>query len=125
MGKLKALSPRLAALPPRLGHAPGDRKANDRARDASAPWRRWYDTARWKKLRQQVFVRDGFVCQRSGELCSGAANTPNAPIANHKVPHRGNPALFWDIDNIETVTKRVHDTIIQSEEQAVPRGNWD
>jgi hypothetical protein len=38
-------------------------------------------------------------------------------VANHKIPHRGDPVLFWDINNIETVTKAVHDSLIQSEER--------
>lgn len=68
-----------------------------------------------------MFVRDGFLCQRSGVLCIGVDPEPNSPVANHKRPHRGNPALFWDIDNVETVTKAVHDGLIQKEEQAVRR----
>jgi len=86
-----------------------------------APWRKWYNTARWERLRQQVFVRDGYVCQRSGVLCVGKHPAPNSPVANHKVPHKGDPKLFWDIDNLETVAKEVHDGLIQSEERALPR----
>jgi 5-methylcytosine-specific restriction endonuclease McrA len=65
-----------------------------------------------------VFERDGYICQRTGEICAGVGNDPNAPVANHKRPHRGDPKLFWDIDNLETVTKAVHDSIIQREERA-------
>ncbi len=72
-----------------------------------------------------MFLRDNYVCQRSGELCTGKAPAPNSPVANHKTPHRGNPALFWDINNLETVSKRVHDSEIQREEQSIPRGHWD
>ncbi|WP_258579770.1 MULTISPECIES: hypothetical protein [Rhizobium] len=38
-------------------------------------------------------------------------------MANHRIPHHGDPTLFWDINNIETVTKRIHDGLIQSEER--------
>ncbi len=90
------------------------------------PWKRWYKTARWERLRQEVFVRDMFICQRSQEMCIGKGNAPNAPIANHIKPHRGDEALFWDIDNIETVSKVVHDSEIQREEQGTlhQRGIW-
>lgn len=70
-------------------------------------------------------MRDLYTCQRTGVLAIGKYPAPNSPVANHKRPHRGNPALFWDIDNIETVTKAVHDSIVQAEEQAIPKGKWD
>ena len=121
MGKLRALPSRLAPLKPRIGFAEGDQQAADKARTVMAPWRKWYNTTRWERLRQQVFVRDGYVCQRSGVLCVGKHPAPNSPVANHKVPHKGDPKLFWDIDNLETVAKEVHDGLIQSEERALPR----
>ena len=125
MGKLKTIPPRIGALPPRLGFASGDKKAADKSRNDAAPWRAWYGLARWKALRLFVFARDGYICQRPGALCSGTGKMANAPVANHTRPHRGNPDLFWDPNNVETVTKQVHDTIIQAEEQAIPQGQWD
>lgn len=125
MPRLRALKANVAALPPRIGYLPGDEKARDRQRNAAQPWRAWYKTPRWEKLRQAVFLRDHYICQRSGELCVGKAPAANSPVANHKTPHRGNPALFWDINNLETVSKRVHDKDIQREEQAIPHGRWD
>jgi 5-methylcytosine-specific restriction protein A len=125
VGKLKSLRSGIAPLAPRVGFIPGDEKAQDKSRNNAAPWRAWYRTERWRRLRQQAFVRDHYRCQRTGELCAGRYPAPNSPVANHKTPHRGNPDLFWDIDNIETVTKAVHDGLIQSDEQAVPRGKWD
>lgn len=40
-----------------------------------------------------------------------------ATVANHVVPHRGNMALFRDPRNLESVCKRCHDSVIQSEER--------
>lgn len=117
MGKLTALKPTLGAVAPRLGYASGDEKAQDKSRNQLAPWRAWYRTARWLKLRQQVFARDHYRCQRTGVLCVGKYPAPNSPVANHKVRHNGDPALFWDIDNIETITKAEHDSIVQAEER--------
>ncbi len=121
MGKLKALPSRMSTLKPRLGFAPGDAKAADKSRTVMAPWRAWYKTQRWAQLRHEVFLRDLYRCQRTGVLCVGKHPLPNSPVANHKVPHKGNPDLFWDINNIETVSKEVHDGLIQSEERALPR----
>jgi 5-methylcytosine-specific restriction protein A len=121
MAKLRLLAPRVRELKPRLGVPVGDVVAIDRARTDRAPWRGWYKTRRWQDLRMAVFVRDGFVCQRSGVLCIGRHPAPDSPVANHRVPHKGDPALFWDIGNIETVTKAVHDGEVQAEERAGER----
>lgn len=98
-----------------------------RQRDATQPWRAWYKTARWQKLKLSVHVRDMYVCQRTGVICLGKYPAPNSPVANHKQPHRGDPELFWDPDNIETIAKSVHDSDVQREEQASlqTRGCWD
>jgi 5-methylcytosine-specific restriction endonuclease McrA len=90
------------------------------------PWRNWYKLKRWSDLKLQVHIRDRFVCQRTGVLCTGREPEPNSPVANHKVPHRGDPTLFWDPDNIETVSKAYHDSVIQRHEQATlhQRGVW-
>lgn len=119
MGRLKGLPPRLSVLRPAVGYAPGDAKAADKDRNTLAPWRAWYQTERWRKLRLQVFVRDEYRSQRSGDICAGTYPAPNSPVANHKIPHRGDPKLFWDPNNIETVTKAEHDRLIQAEERAL------
>lgn len=118
MAKLRSLGSILGALKPRLGFATGDAKGADRHRNQMAPWRRWYASERWRRLRLEVFTRDGYRCQRTGELCVGKYPAPNSPVANHKRPHKGDAALFWDAANIETVAKHVHDGLIQSEERA-------
>lgn len=37
-------------------------------------------------------------------------------MVNHKTPHKGDPALFFDVDNTESVCKQDHDALIQREE---------
>lgn len=119
MGKLKALPSRLRPMASRLTPVePGDEVARNRKRDAEQPWRAWYKTARWQKLRKDVLIRDGYTCRRTGQVLGGRHPAPDSPVVNHKVPHRGDPALFWDIDNLETVSKAVHDREIQREERA-------
>lgn len=125
MAKLKNIRSTLQSVAPRLGYAEGDTKAADKKRNRLNAGRAWYQTQEWKRLRLQVFVRDRFKCQRSGVTVSGKYPAPDSPVANHKIPHRGDPELFWDINNLETVSKAVHDGLIQSEEQAQPRGIWD
>lgn len=119
MGKFKALQPRLASMVSRMGRmVPSDEVERNRSRDAEKPWRSWYKTARWQKLRAQVLVRDAYTCQRTGALLSGRHPAPDSPVVNHRIPHRGDPSLFWDEANLETVAKAVHDREIQQEERA-------
>ncbi len=122
MGRLKTLPPRLGALPSRLGHAAGgtreEREAERlRQRDKEKPWRKWYYTARWKKLRQEVLVRDCYTCQKTGQICTGKYPDGTSPVVDHKRPHRGDPELFWNIDNLETVSKAYHDSEKQKAER--------
>lgn len=79
--------------------------------------RNWLTSAEWRKLRLAVFRRDGWVCQRTGVRVIAAHPAPHSPVAHHKVPHRGDPALFWDLDNIETVSKVWHDGSGQAAEK--------
>lgn len=93
----------------------------------SAPWKAWYKTARWRRLRQEVLIRDAYTCQRTGQVLGGKHPAPDSPVVNHKRPHRGDERLFWDPNNLETVSKAVHDSEIQREEQDSlhHRGAWD
>lgn len=115
------MKPRLRSGPPRLAVPEGRGEAERlKAREAARP--NWYKTARWQKLRRAVFARDGYVCQATGELCVGTHPAPNAPVADHIRPHRWDPKLFWDPANIQTVTKRYHDSEKQRQERAGLRG---
>ena len=35
-----------------------------------------------------------------------------ATVTNHKKPHKGNEALFWDSNNWEPVCKPCHDSVV-------------
>ncbi|WP_105370609.1 HNH endonuclease [Neorhizobium huautlense] len=123
MVKLTTLKPRLSTLPPRLGAAkPVSRKDAEarrlKQRDAELHWRKWYGIQRWKDLRVEVWKRDDWICQKTGVLCIGAYPAGNSPVADHIKPHNGNPDLFWDMSNIQTVSKEYHDSQKQREEKA-------
>ncbi|MBP0439598.1 HNH endonuclease [Tianweitania sediminis] len=117
MARLKSLAPRIGALPPRIGTAGLSEQERLRARDRSQAWRAWYGTARWQKLRESVWIRDGLVCQQTGILCIGKYPADNSPVADHIIAHRGDPELFWDPANIQTVSKGYHDRTKQSQER--------
>lgn len=128
MGRLSSAPAKTNAAPPRVGRTPKYDQSGLAIRQRDNPdYRSWYNTKRWRDLKQEVHIRDNYTCQRTGVICAGKYPADDSPTANHIKPHRGNPSLFWDINNIETVTKAVHDGLIQREEQDSLRhkGIWD
>lgn len=89
------------------------------------PWHRWYKTARWARLRLDVFLRDLFTCQMPG--CGRLEGDTSQLVCDHIKPHRGDERLFWDKANLQTLCKPCHDRLKQKEEQASRhmRGVWD
>lgn len=117
LSRLRTLPPRIGALPPRIGVAAGDEQARSRQRDASQAYRAWYKTAAWQKKRLKILERDLYTCQRTGVLLIGKYPAGNSPVVDHKRPHRGDERLFWDDDNLHSVSKAFHDSVKQSEER--------
>lgn len=108
MGRLTRLAPRLSGLKDRVARLPVHE-----ARDQVQHWRAWYKTARWQRLRWQVLVRDLFTCAFCGVVEHGKGQM----VADHRVPHRGDPALFWDADNLQCLCKSCHDSTKQRMER--------
>lgn len=121
MARLTSAPPLLGSAPHRVGMAP--REASTDRREA-APWRRWYDTARWARLRMAVFVRDHFTCC----MCGKVEGDTSQLVCDHVKPHRGIAALFWAMTNLQTLCKSpCHDKHKQALEQAsrYQGGTWD
>ena len=69
-------------------------------------WRAWYSTARWREMRKRLLQRKPYCLyckKREGRIVK-------ATVADHIIPHKGNPALFWDEDNLQSLCKRCHDS---------------
>lgn len=123
MARLTTLKPRLTTLSPRLGPAPAATRQEaevqrTRQRDRDDPSRKLYNTRKWRKLREEVYERDQWTCQKTGLICLGKHPAPNSPVADHIKAHHGDPVLFWDKQNIQTVSKAYHDSQKQREERA-------
>jgi 5-methylcytosine-specific restriction endonuclease McrA len=103
MGKLRSLPGRLTTLKPRLSVLP----SGDKGRNAAAPWREWYNTTEWRRLRIDIFKRDLFTCQWPG--CGRVEGNTSLLVADHVVPHRGDERLFWNCTNLQTLCKPCHD----------------
>jgi 5-methylcytosine-specific restriction enzyme A len=121
MGRLKTMPPRIQPLGTRLKPAMTREESEAkrfRDRDAQVGWRKWYYTARWKKLRQSVLIRDNYTCQKTGVVCVGKYPAPNSPVVDHIEQHHGDEVLFWNPKNLQTVSKEYHDKVKQSEERS-------
>jgi 5-methylcytosine-specific restriction protein A len=75
---------------------------------------------RWQALRLDVLVRDLYTCQHTGVILMPGKDNPNSAVVHHKHPHRGDERLFWDMDNLEAVSKAWHDSDAQSQERRQP-----
>lgn len=112
---VKLLKPRLKPMGQRLK---SPREIRDTRYSPDATVRSWYKSKRWELLRQQVLVRDLYTCQRTGVLLTGKAPAPDSPVVHHKVPHKGDERLFFDINNLELVSKQWHDSEAQAMERS-------
>lgn len=99
---------KLSTLKPIFTSQKKDRREVEKGRE-------WYNTKAWRLLREEVFVRDKYTCQR--KECGRLIIDRKQCIAHHKLPHKGNEQLFWSKDNLETVCKPCHDGPIASEER--------
>lgn len=110
MGKLSAMPGRLSAIPQRIGRA---RDIEGHCAEAE-PWRAWYSLRRWKLLRMATFERDLFTCQCG---CGHIEADTSLLVGDHIEPHRGDPRLFWDQRNVQTLFKSCHDKTKQAQER--------
>ncbi len=68
-------------------------------------YRRMYGPE-WQSLRKLVALRDGYQCRQCGRLCYRKGDMH----IDHIVPHKGNPDLFWDLDNLQVLCASCHST---------------
>jgi 5-methylcytosine-specific restriction protein A len=84
----------------------------DRRSPAAKQWRKLYQTPTWKRIRRAKLSKDP-LC----ELCQARGRTVLARVVNHRIPHKGNWALFVDPGNHQSTCKPCHDGEIQSREK--------
>lgn len=120
MGRLKGkgLGSRLGSEHRRLRGPAATEEDRTRQRDETVQWRKWYKTSRWQKLRRLVIRRDDSTCRQTGLALIGRHPAPNSPVVDHIIPHNGDASLFWDADNLQTVSKAWHDKEKQRMERA-------
>jgi len=121
MPRLTTRPSRLATVAPRLGAVPSDVRSQDRARNQLKPWRSWYGLKRWADIKRRVYARANGVCEQTGIALQPKGKLPNSAVVDHIQEHNGDPALFWDENNLQLVSKVYHDR----EKQRIERARHD
>lgn len=75
---------------------------------------------RWQKA-SKAFLRSHPLCQCS-ECGEGRIRVLAATVVDHRIPHRGDMALFWDSDNWQAMSKACHDKKTALEDGGFGRG---
>ena len=94
-------------------HEGAAKRNRDRAADASRrerPWRKWYGRKAWKARRAAQLAREP-LCR----MCPEWSKRP-ATVADHVVPHRGDPGLFW-FGELQSLCTDCHDGKKQRQER--------
>lgn len=86
------------------------RQQADERRARALPWRKWYSLKAWALLREAQLVRDP-TCR----YCRRAGRSRIATVADHVVPHRGDPHRFWHGD-LMSLCEPCHNGEKQAEE---------
>ncbi len=76
----------------------------------NSAYKRGYDT-RWRKHRVQFLSKNPLcvICNQDNKL------TP-ATVVDHKIPHKGDYNLFWDVNNHQSLCKYHHDVKTATED---------
>ena len=110
--KLTNLKPRIQVQPQRLPTLAPD---SWRADKQGSSTQRGYGYA-WQKARAGYLLSHPLCvyCERDGRA-------EPATVVDHKVPHQGDQALFWDKSNWQSLCKPHHDGQKAREEAAAAR----
>lgn len=74
------------------------------------PWANWYKLARWERRRQALFDAQP-LCVK----CLEREEITEADTADHVIPHRGDPDLFWN-GELQALCASCHSRLKQREE---------
>ena len=90
-------------------------RSDPRSTDARQ-WRRLYNTARWKRLREAHLAADP-LCR----FCLEVEDVTAADTVDHIRPHKGDPDLFFDPSNLQSLCASCHSRHKQREERGTAR----
>lgn len=103
------------------GYCPKHQPKRQRSKEA-AEWHGLYG-AEWRRYRETFLFQNPLCSDPFGE--HGARLEP-ASVVDHRIPHRGDLALFWNPGNHQALCKRCHNRKTATEDggfgRAVPAG---
>jgi 5-methylcytosine-specific restriction protein A len=111
-------------LRPSVGLLASSVKALAEVPEDPEAWRAGLTTAergygyRWQQERGR-YLRLNPLCIMCNERGIVRAST----VVDHKIAHRGDQALFWDLENWQALCKPCHDSHAQRRDNAFNRGN--
>jgi 5-methylcytosine-specific restriction protein A len=105
------LVPRCPAFATSGGRCLAHAREDDRARPFTAG-RRWYYTARWRRLRADVLA-DAPLCV----ACLEAGRLTPATDVDHVHRHAGDPAAFWSRANLQPLCHACHSSKTATEDR--------
>src|SRR5262245_5963722 len=106
--------PRCPTLTPGGGRCPLHARLLDQPR-ANRAVRRWYFTARWRRLRLAVLAD---ACQ----TCAACGQVRLELDIDHIVPHQGDAVRFWDRANLQALCHGCHSAKTRHEGGRRPPG---
>ena len=118
MPRLKSLPPLLTREKPILRRDDVEQLRNKR-RYQEQPWRRWYQTKEWYRLRWATLTRDEFTCQECGKM----EGDTSLLVCDHVIPHKGDYEMFFR-GELRTLCKVCHDSVKQREDKAASRSGF-
>lgn len=74
---------------------------------------------KWQQA-SAAYLRAHPLCE-CDECQAGKLKVTAATVVDHKVPHRGDPVLFWDRDNWQAMSKPHHDRKTATEDSGFTR----
>lgn len=82
----------------------------DRRSPEAEAYRRLYNSVRWRRRSRQQLSSE-LLCER----CHARGRIAVATVAHHRVPHKGDEALFW-YGALESLCKHCHDSEAKQQE---------
>ena len=74
--------------------------------------KRLYDSTRWRKIAKRHLDANPLCV-----LCAAMGRDTAANTVDHVVPHNGDPVLFWDEDNFQSLCAVCHAGIKRQQER--------